>query len=117
MIIDETSVKEGGFTTRWLIGPWNSQSSLDFGITFLHPDQQVKPHLHERVEEIFYLIEGQISLILDRDQKEITLKPGMAAHIPPKTIHALHNGSSTTAKLVCVKSPSLPSDKKYLAIG
>ena len=66
------------------------------------------------VEEIFYLIEGQIILILNR--KEITLKPGMAAHIPPKMSHALHNRSSTTAKLICVKSPSLPSDKKYLAM-
>jgi mannose-6-phosphate isomerase-like protein (cupin superfamily) len=112
MIIDETSINEGRHTTRWLIGPWNSQSTLDFGIAFLHPDQQVKPHLHERVEEIFYIIEGQITLILDR--KEITLKPGIVAYIPPKMRHALHNRSATTAKLVCVKSPSLPSDKKYI---
>ena len=114
MIIDETNVNERGFATRWLIGPWNSQSTLDFGIAFLHPDQQVKPHLHEKVEELFYLIEGEIILMLDR--KEITLKPGIAAHIPPKTSHALHNRSSTTAKLVIVKSPSLPSDKRSIAI-
>lgn len=116
MIIDEASINEGDFTTRWLIGPWNSKSTLDFGIAFLHPDQQVKPHLHERVEEILYLIEGQISLILDQERNEVTLKPGIAVHIPPKTIHALHNRSSTTAKLICIKSPSLPSDKKYLTI-
>lgn len=112
IIVDETKIEEKGFVTRWMIGPWNTESTIDFGIAFLQPNQQVKKHWHERVEAIFYIIEGTIVLTVNNE--EFTLKQGFAAHIHPKEIHSLYNRSAKTVKLVSVKSPSIPSDKIYL---
>ena len=111
IIVDEKKMDEKGYTTRWLIGPWNSQSKIDFGIAFIQPNQQVKMHWHEAVEEIFYIIQGNIVLLVDN--QEIILRQGCVAHISPKEIHALHNRSNETVKLVTVKAPSIPSDKIY----
>ncbi len=114
--MDEAAIEEKGHTTRWLLGPWNSQSKLDFGIAFFQPNQSVEPHFHETVEEFFYVIEGEILLQLNNRENYI-LKRGFVAHIPPKQVHALHNQSSKIAKLVVVKSPSLPTDKKYIDLS
>jgi len=111
IIIDEKKMNEKEYTTRWLIGPWNSQSKIDFGIAFIQPNQQVKKHWHEIVEEIFYIIEGEVVLLVIN--KEIILKQGYIVYIPPKEIHALYNRSNKMVKLVAVKAPSIPSDKKY----
>ncbi|NVM27471.1 MAG: cupin domain-containing protein [Candidatus Helarchaeota archaeon] len=112
-IVDESKIQEKEHVSRWLIGPWNSESKLDFGVAFFQPDQQVKKHVHEKVEEIFYVIEGEIILLLDKDQKFV-LKKGQVAYIPPKQGHALQNRSRKIAKLVIVKSPSIPTNKTYL---
>lgn len=113
MIVDESKIQEKEHVSRWLIGPWNSQSKIDFGVAFFQPEQQVKKHIHEIVEEIFYVIEGEIILLLEKDN-ECVLKRGQVAHIPPKQVHALHNRSRKRAKLIIVKSPSIPTDKIYL---
>ena len=113
LIVDERKVKEEGHMSRWLIGPWNSHSKLDFGIAFFQIDQKVEKHFHKTVEEIFYVIEGEIILITEKEG-EFVLKKGFVAHIPPKSVHALHNRSNTVAKLAIIKSPSIPSDKTYV---
>ncbi|MHA1649799.1 MAG: cupin domain-containing protein [Candidatus Helarchaeota archaeon] len=112
-IVDESRIDEKGYLTRWLIGPWNSQASFDFGIAFIQPKQYIKKHFHEKIEELFYVIEGEIQLLLS-NKEEFTLKQGFVAHIPPKQVHGLHNRSNKIVKLVVVKSPSIPSDKKYV---
>ena len=112
IIVDETKIEEKGFITRWMIGPWNAESTLDFGIAFLQPNQQVKKHWHDKVEEIFYIIEGKI--VLTVNDEEFILKQGFVAHILPKEIHSLNNRSNKPVKLVTVKSPSIPSDKIYV---
>ncbi len=112
-IADESKVTEQSYMTRWLLGPWNSKCNLDFGIAFFQPNQRVKKHIHEEVEEIFYVIEGEILLELE-GTKAVTLKQGFVAHIPPDQQHALHNQSYRVVKLVIVKSPSIPSDKKFV---
>jgi quercetin dioxygenase-like cupin family protein len=113
-IVDESKITEGEYTTRWLVGPWNSQSkNLEFGIAIFQPNQRVKKHFHEQVEEIFYVIEGEIRLLINNTE-EYPLKKGFVAHIPAKQVHALYNPSKMISKLVIVKSPSLPADKKFL---
>ena len=108
--MDGSTVKEGEHINRWLIRPWNSQSHLDFGIAFIKPDQYMRKHVHVNVEEIFYVIEGKIVLLLNK-KKNYILNEGYVAYIPHKQIHALYNRSNKVAILVVVKSPSLPSDK------
>jgi quercetin dioxygenase-like cupin family protein len=112
-IVDESKVEEKGYATRWLIGAWNSRSSIDFGIAYFQPNKQVKKHIHEQVEELFYVIEGEIHLQVN-NETSVILKRGQVAHVPPPQAHSLYNRSTTIAKLVIIKFPSIPSDKKYL---
>lgn len=113
LIVDEAQVKEEGTMSKWLIGPWNSSSKTDFGVAFFQPDQLIQKHIHERVEEIFYVIEGQIVLLLDDNTQRILTK-GNVAFIPPKQVHGLHNRSNTITKFIIVKFPSIASDKTYI---
>lgn len=112
MIIDESEIQENKHITRWLIGPWNSQSTVDFGIALIQPNQRVESHYHEQVEEIIYTVDGEITLLLG-NEKSVKLKRGLVVHIPPNQTHALHNQTQKITKLVVVKSPSLPADKKF----
>ena len=113
-IIDESEIEEKEYLTRWLFGPWNSQSqNLDFGIAFFQPNQSVKRHFHKLVEEIFYVIEGEI-VLLTENEEFFVLRQGMAAYIPPKQVHALQNRSNSVTKFIVVKSPSLPNDKQFV---
>ena len=112
-VVDEASVNEGERNSRWLLGPWNSECTIDFGIAFIQPNQRVKKHFHEQVEEIFYVIEGEI-LLKGNNENDIILKQGHVVYLPPKQVHALHNRSQKIAKLVVIKVPSIPSDKKYV---
>ncbi len=110
IIVDESKIQKKKHLSRWLIGPWNSPSKIDFGIAFFQPDQKSKPHYHEVVEEIIYSIDGEITLILE-DAKSHKLKAGFVVFLPPKQIHALHNQSNKVTKLAIIKSPSFPTDK------
>jgi len=113
-IIDEKVIKEQGYLTRWLLGPWNSPCKLDFGIAFFQPGQKVDKHFHEQVEELFYVIDGQISIQFNTGSDSIILKAGEVAYIPPKEVHALYNNTNKVVKMVVIKNPSIPTDKKFL---
>ncbi|MHA1266048.1 MAG: cupin domain-containing protein [Candidatus Helarchaeota archaeon] len=109
-IVDEKTIETGTHLSKWLLGPWNSESHVEFGIAILQPNQRVPLHYHNQVEELFYVIKGQVTLSLSNGQSHL-LSKGMAVHIPPTLAHALQNHANTLAKLVVIKYPSIPSDK------
>jgi quercetin dioxygenase-like cupin family protein len=112
-IVDEADIKETKHTSKWLLGPWNSDSPVEFGVTMLLPDQTVRLHYHETVVEIFYVIEGQCALMTGSDEYHI-LSEGVSVFIPPKQVHGLQPHSRSPVKLAIVKYPSKASDKIYL---
>jgi quercetin dioxygenase-like cupin family protein len=80
----------------WSIGIlWNVLISADqsFG-NFTLMDQTMPEgagppsHMHERMHEGFYIIEGQITYSVGPDDDKITAGPGAAVWIPPGTPHA-----------------------------
>ena len=45
-----------------------------------------RPHFHKRSTELYYVLGGEGSVILDGVEHEV--KPGSMVHIPPGVVHA-----------------------------
>ena len=56
------------------------------------------PHLHERMPESFYMLEGEIELLVS--ETWMTLRPGEAAVVPPRTVHAYRNATEEYARFL-----------------
>ena len=44
-----------------------------------------RPHYHKKTTEIYYVLEGEGHLEIDKDT--VPLKPGVSVLIPPKSLH------------------------------
>ena len=84
--------------------------NIDFGLVCLQPGQGFPNHLHERIEENFFILEGEVTILID--SKEVgTLKPGELIHVPPGEAHYLENRGTVPMVAVFVKAPYEPEDK------
>lgn len=82
---------------------------IDWGVILLLPGENLGAHYHKQVEETFYLLSGEATLLADG--REVRLVPGDAVRLPAPERHDVRNDSSQPAKLVFIKSPYLPKDK------
>ena len=71
----------------------------------------VAPHLHPRVSEMFYVLDGEMALQLE-DQL-VTAKPGQFVRIPPATPHAFAV-TSESCRVLNLYVPALFDD--YIAM-
>ena len=62
------------------------------------------PHIQTREHEGFYIIEGQITFMVDKQR--IEAKPGTFVNIPPNVLHSFKNETNEIAKLIIVLSPA-----------
>jgi uncharacterized cupin superfamily protein len=65
-----------------------------FGINLvtLRPSQRLRVHLHERQEEVYLVLEGELTLIVEDDEN--VLRRGTLARVAPKHRRQLTNPSS-----------------------
>ena len=61
------------------------------------------PHIQTREHEGFYLVEGQLTFIVDKER--IEAKPGTFINIPPNVLHTFKNETDEIAKLITILSP------------
>ena len=62
------------------------------------------PHIHQRDEESFYLLEGTLDIRLG--DKKLKATTGDFVQIPRGTVHAFRNAGSTTARMLLFFSPA-----------
>jgi mannose-6-phosphate isomerase-like protein (cupin superfamily) len=62
------------------------------------------PHVHSREEEGFYVLEGEITILV-RD-KRLVAGPGMFANMPVGTPHSFKNESGRPAKVLISVAPA-----------
>jgi quercetin dioxygenase-like cupin family protein len=67
----------------------------------LKPGFQLALHLHRTHSETFYILEGQVTFVVE--ERTIIATPGTVIHIPPNTPHAVH--SAQAARLLTLYSP------------
>lgn len=93
----------------WGVKYMSRGPEIEWGVILLPPGQASGCHRHERVEETFYVLEGNPTLWIDG--KETMASPGTAFQIPAPEAHEVINNSNRPAKVVFIKAPYLPQDK------
>jgi quercetin dioxygenase-like cupin family protein len=63
-----------------------------------------KPHIHQEMEEIFYVAEGEVELLVDNEK--ITGRAGTLALVPRGTVHAFSNPGKERSTLLIMFSPA-----------
>lgn len=62
------------------------------------------PHTHETFEEVFYVVEGNPSFLLEG--KTIAAEPGMCVVIPRGKVHTFGNPGPVPARMLTMNSPA-----------
>jgi quercetin dioxygenase-like cupin family protein len=62
------------------------------------------PHVHERLHDMFYVLEGTLTLRLDGEN--VDLDPGSFVCVPPGTVHTLSNRSQQPVRVLNFKTPA-----------
>jgi uncharacterized cupin superfamily protein len=58
-------------------------SSFGINVITLRPRQRLRVHVHERQEEVYVVLDGELTLIVERDEHR--LRPGQLARVGPAT--------------------------------
>lgn len=66
-----------------------------------------RPHYHRRSTELYYVLEGQGSVILDGIEHPV--RPGSIVHIPPGVVH----GAKGRVRVLVVGIPDIADDDLF----
>lgn len=81
----------------------------NFAVVQLQPGQDFKAHYHDVMEENFFILEGEVEVVVDG--AIYPLKQGDFFHVEPGEIHYLINRASTPVKMTATLAPYRESDK------
>jgi mannose-6-phosphate isomerase-like protein (cupin superfamily) len=62
------------------------------------------PHVHERLHDMFYVLEGTLTMRLGDETLE--LGPGSFACVPPRTVHTFSNRSEQPVRFLNFNTPA-----------
>lgn len=82
---------------------------MNFALVQFQPGNDFKAHYHNIMEENFYILEGEIDIVVDG--KVNHLKQGQFIHIEPGEVHYCINNYNTPIKMVSTLAPYESSDK------
>lgn len=82
---------------------------LNFALVQFMPGQDFKAHYHNIMEEDFYILNGEIDIVVDG--KVNHMHPGQFIHIEPGEIHYCVNNYDQPVKMVSVLGPHQDVDK------
>lgn len=83
--------------------------NIEWGIIVFKPREKLGKHFHNKVEETFYLEEGEAKMIIN--DKEINAVTGDVFKLAPKDTHDIINQSNKNVRFIFIKAPYLPDDK------
>src|SRR3954452_1461764 len=76
--------------TGWRFGPGRDGAEL---------------HVHRRHHDCFYVLEGELTLRLGVDGREVALPAGTLARTPPLVVHGFRNGSPDEVRYLNLHAP------------
>jgi len=82
---------------------------MNFALVQFMPGQDFKAHYHEVMEENFYILEGNITIVVDG--KAHDLIQGQLIHIEPKEVHYVINRSDSIVRMIAALAPYKEADK------
>ena len=81
----------------------------NFAVVQFQPGEDFKAHYHKIMEENFFVLEGEIDIVVDGVVNH--LKAGDLIHIEPEEVHYCINNSDKTIKMISTLAPYQESDK------
>ncbi|HUN70274.1 MAG TPA: cupin domain-containing protein [Burkholderiales bacterium] len=95
----------GGALSKALVGPDNSGSSrIDFRISRYAPNAYVQEHVHKVQEQIYYVLEGEGLLTLDKE--EHLMRAHDYVYVPPGVRHSFANTGLDGLVFLVVTTPA-----------
>jgi mannose-6-phosphate isomerase-like protein (cupin superfamily) len=61
------------------------------------------PHVHDRLHDMFYVLEGELTMRLD--DEEVAAGPGTFVCVPPGTVHTFSNRSDAEVRFLNFNAP------------
>jgi len=85
-----------------------NQEGTKFQIVKFSPGAKLKPHYHEKVTEIFYVVEGEGVFIFN--DKKYKVGPGSIFLCEPKDVHGMENDSMKELVFLIFKTNETEGD-------
>lgn len=82
---------------------------MNFAIVRFMPKQDFKAHYHNIMEEDFFVLEGEVDVVVDGVVNH--LKPGQLIHIEPGEVHYVINNYDAPVKMISTLAPFQEIDK------
>lgn len=82
---------------------------MNFAVVQFQAGQDFKAHYHNIMEEDFYILEGEIDIVVDGKVNHLTV--GQLIHIEPGEIHYCINNSDAPVKMISALAPYQQVDK------
>ncbi|MBR2925623.1 MAG: cupin domain-containing protein [Clostridia bacterium] len=82
---------------------------MNFAMVQFQPGQDFKAHYHNIMEENFFILEGEVDVIVDGVVNHLT--PGQLIHIEPGEIHYVRNPYDKPVKMISTLAPFTDPDK------
>ena len=82
---------------------------MNFALGQFQAGQDFTAHYHNVMEENFYIMEGEIDIVVDGKVNHLTA--GQFIHIEPGEVHYCINNSKAPIKMVSTLAPYQASDK------
>ena len=74
-----------------------------------------KPHIHRKMEEIFYVAEGKVAILVD--DRQISAPKGTLAFVPRGAVHAFANPGKAAATLLIMFCPAASREKYFQGLA
>lgn len=82
---------------------------MNFAVVLFHPGQDFKAHYHNIMEEDFFILEGEVNVVVDGTVHH--LKEGDLIHIEPSEVHYCYNPYEKDVKMISTLAPYEEVDK------
>jgi len=82
---------------------------MNFAIVQFQAGQDFKAHYHNVMEENFFILEGEVDIVVDGVVHHLT--PGQLIHIEPSEVHYVVNNSNGVVRMISTLAPYVDPDK------
>lgn len=107
---DEKEYRHGNHGPKYLEkGP-----RMNFGLVQVLVGEEVAGHVHQFMQESFYVLEGTVTMFIDG--KKCVLCPGDYIHLEPGEAHKVCNYGDVNVKMVVTAAPFKENDKIMVTI-
>ncbi|MHB1253510.1 MAG: dimethylsulfonioproprionate lyase family protein [Candidatus Humimicrobiaceae bacterium] len=98
--------------THYLINPKDKgcqSRRLTLGHTIIYPTGTTTGHMHDDMEEVYYVVMGEGTMVVDKDEYEIT--QGDALYVPPGVFHTTKQSGNLPLIVVWVTCKIDPDER------